>query len=101
MDGITLSDGTFFDTGGYNGYSNSGGSWETWVQDIGKIALSTYVETQYKAPLEIEKMRLQAFGPFGQPYIEGVPALGGTMPIPTAWILLGGAVLVGALLMMD
>jgi hypothetical protein len=71
------------------------GSWETWIQDVGKSYIQTRTEAQYKAPIELQKMQLQAYGPFGQPYLEGVP--NGAVPniggIPT-WMVLGGVALV-------
>ena len=39
-------------------------------------------------------MRLAAYGPFGDPYIEGVPNRASTVAgIPMSWLLLGGLVL--------
>lgn len=45
--------------------------WSDWIQDVGKTAITSAVEAQYKQPFELQKMQLQAFGPFGQPYTEG------------------------------
>ena len=69
-------------------------SWESWIQDVAKNVIQTKTQAQYVAPVELDKMRLQAFGPYGQPYYEGVAnAKPATIAgIPTTWLLLGGLV---------
>lgn len=73
--------------------------WSSWIQDVGKQVITTRTEAKYKQPFEIQKMQLQAMGPFGMPYIEGsasappgaAPAVAG---IPTSWLLIGGVIAV-------
>lgn len=45
--------------------------WSEWIQDVGKSTINSVVEAQYKQPFELQKMQLQALGPFGQLYSEG------------------------------
>ena len=81
---------------------SSGSGWESWVQNIGGSLIKTVAQAKYSAPVELQKMQMQAYGPYGQPYYEGQPnrneggALG--LGIPTSWILIGGVVLAVVLL---
>jgi len=74
--------------------------WSSWIQDVGKQVITTRTEAKYKQPFEIQKMQLQAMGPFGMPYIEGsASAPTGAAPaavagIPTSWLLIGGVIAV-------
>jgi hypothetical protein len=74
-------------------------SWEETFQDFAKGALQTYTEVKYKQPLEMRRMELEAYGPYGQPYVEGRAEVPQTVAgIPQAWLLIGGAVLLAVVL---
>jgi hypothetical protein len=72
--------------------SLSGSSWESWIQEVGKGVIGSAVNAKYNQPYQLQQMQLQAYGPYGQPYIEGMPNVPGTIAgIPKAWLLIGGA----------
>jgi len=80
---------------------NTGGAdWASWFQNVAGSTIKTITEAEYKAPYDLAKMQLAQFGPYGQPYYEGVPNGGqngvtatGKVQIPQSWLLLGGVVL--------
>lgn len=73
--------------------------WGDFIQNSAGKFLDARLEYDYKAPVDIEKMRLMAYGPYGQPYQEGQPnsvqgqaSVSVGAQIPQAWLLIGGAV---------
>lgn len=72
--------------------------WADWIQDVGKSVITSRTEAKYKQPFEIQKMQLQAMGPFGIPYVEGQAPTGqagapaAVAGIPTSWLLIGGVI---------
>lgn len=71
-------------------------SWSDMLQDVGKLWATSAIQQRYTQPFEIQKMQLAAFGPMGQPYVEGQAGMGGSpvvqAAIPTSWLLIGGIV---------
>lgn len=74
--------------------------WETWVQQVAGSYLKSRTDAKFQQPYELQKMRLQAYGPFGDLYQEGEPLTNqaGAGGIPPAWLLIGGALLVAVVL---
>jgi hypothetical protein len=70
--------------------------WSDWFQGVGTSVINSQLALQ-QAPVEIEKLKLQAYGPYGQAYTEGQanqPTVGSTVgAIPMQWLLIGGVVL--------
>lgn len=78
---------------------------QDWMQQVAGSVIETKMQAQYVQPFEIEKMKLQAYGPYGQPYLEGIAnsAPGQVLaaqivPGVPNWVLIGGAVLAVVLL---
>jgi len=70
-------------------------SWSDMLQDVSKLWATSAIQQRYTQPYEIQKMQLAAYGPYGQPYLEG--QAGGATPvvqaaIPTSWLLIGGVI---------
>lgn len=70
-------------------------SWESWIQNVGGGLIKTVAEAKYKAPIELQKMQLQAYSNYGVPYMEG--QANGMQPItagiPQSWLLIGAVIL--------
>lgn len=76
--------------------------WESWIQNIGANWANSAIDHRYNQNYTLQKMQLQALGPYGQLYEEGSAAVPGTTTvqgsIPTSWLLIGGII---ALVMMS
>jgi hypothetical protein len=62
---------------------------------IGGGFIQTVTEAKYKQPYELQKLRMQAYGPFGDLYEEGqanIQQVATVAGIPTSWLLIGGVV---------
>lgn len=78
---------------GVTATASGAGSWSDWFQDVGKSVIGSASEAYFKSPVDIQKMKIMAYGPDGQPYVEGKAAMPGTgLQIPTSWLLIGGIV---------
>jgi len=76
--------------------------WQDFVMGSADKFLDATIERDYKGPLELQKLALQAYGPYGQPYLEGrANPVQGTVgvqgSIPTSWLLVGGVIALIAL----
>jgi len=72
------------------------GDWSEWIQDVGKQVITTATQAKYVSPVEIEKMKLQAYSQYGDPYTEGVanaPVRQWIPGISNAILILGGVAL--------
>jgi len=69
--------------------------WSDMLQDVGKLWATSAIQSRYTQPFEIQKMQMQAYGPYGQPYVEGQasgPVVQASASIPQSWLLIGGAI---------
>jgi len=79
--------------------------WGDFIQQSAGKFLDARLEYDYKAPVDLEKLKLLGYGAYGQPYLEGQPNPYGqnALPreqIPQSWLLIG-AVLAVVLLVAD
>lgn len=76
--------------------------WESWAQQVGAEYLKARTTAQYQQPYEIQKLKLQAYGPYGDLYQEGQPGIQGAAMggIPMTWLLIG-AVIVAVVALKD
>lgn len=82
--------------------------WGDFIQQAAGKYLDTRIEAEYKQPFELQKMQLMAYGPYGNPYLEGQASqsaaqaaaarANGIAGIPQSWLLIGGAVLLVVML---
>ncbi len=75
-------------------------SWEGFFQSVAKEYVGAKIESQYRAPVELQKLKLQAQSEYGLPYLEGVAGIpqapfGG---IPPIYLLVGAVVLAAVML---
>lgn len=77
-------------------------SWEQWFQDVAGSVVKTAADAKFTQPYEIQRLQLQALGANGQYYPEGRPATSAAPVFNTGTLLLiGGVVLVAALVLRD
>ncbi len=76
--------------------------WSTFIQGVAGNLAGAAIDAKYRAPIDLQKLKLQAYGPYGEPYIEGVatPAQTGFAGIPPLYLLLGAG-LFAVLLLKD
>jgi len=71
-------------------------NWESWFQGVASKWAGSAIDDRYNNQFTLQKMQLQALGPFGQLYNEGSPAMPGQTTvqgtIPTSWLLIGGII---------
>lgn len=72
--------------------------WESWVQQVAGGYLKSRTDAKFQQPYELQKLKLQALGPFGDIYQEGQPVTQGSIGSVPPWLLIGGVVVLAVVL---